>query len=232
MRPNRTIVRNMRNDYQDQIGQHVDRVFREPIMCSLIVARDDREECMTPKGYDYGAVPHSPVTMSELAQLKATAGFTDADARALLRAGEILVPAAEAMVDEWRGSIGKQEYLSHWFVGPSGIPDDAYKSAVKPRFVQWVKDVCTRPFDQAWLDYQEEIGLRHTPQKKNKTDGIATPPLVPLRYILAFAPPILAAAHTRLANAEDAAEMQAAWTKAVMLTLTLWARPFARDGLW
>jgi len=26
--------------------------------------------------------------------------------------------------------------------------------------------------------------------------------------------------------------MQAAWTKAVILTLTLWARPFARDQLW
>ena len=184
------------------------------------------------QGYDYGTVPRSPVTLKELDELKATAGFTEQDAQALKRAGDILIPAAEAMVDEWRGIIGKQAHLGHWFTGLDGEPDAGYKSAVKPRFVQWVKDICTRPFDQSWLDYQEEIGLRHTPEKKNKTDGRNTPPLVPLRYILAFAPPILAAAHTRLARADNAAPMQAAWTKAVILTLTLWARPFARDQLW
>jgi hypothetical protein len=193
---------------------------------------ETREKQMNPKGYDYGAVPPSPVTLAELDQLKATAGFTEADARALKKAGDILIPQAEAMVDEWRGIIGKQEHLGHWFVGPDGKPDDTYKAAVKARFVQWVRDVFVQPFDQAWLDYQEEIGLRHTPAKKNKTDGAVTPRLVPLRYLLGFAPPILAAAHARLADAEDSAAMQAAWTKAVMLTLTLWARPFTRDGLW
>jgi hypothetical protein len=187
---------------------------------------------MTPKGYDFGRVPPSPVTLEELNQLNAAAGFTDADAHALKRAGEILVPQAEAMVDEWRGIIAKQEHLRHWFAGPDGKPDDSYKAAVKPRFVQWVADICTRPFDQAWLDYQEEIGLRHTPEKKNSTDGKSTPALVPLRYILAFTPPILAAAHSRLAGVRDAAAMQSAWTKAVMLTLALWARPFSREGLW
>jgi len=164
--------------------------------------------------------------------LKATAGFTDADSLALKKAGQILIPQAEAMVDEWRNIIGSQEHLWHWFAGPEGTPDDSYKSAVKPRFVQWVKDLCTRPFDQDWLNYQEEIGRRHTPEKKNRTDGKRTPPLVPLRYILAFTPAILAAAHARLAGAENGADMQAAWTKAVMLTLSLWARPFTRDGLW
>jgi hypothetical protein len=32
---------------------------------------------------------------------------------------------------------------------------------VKRRFVQWVIDTCARPRDAAWLNYQEEIGLRH-----------------------------------------------------------------------
>jgi len=39
---------------------------------------------------------------------------------------------------------------------------------LKRRFVQWVVDVAIRPHDRAWLDYQEEIGLRHTPEKKIK----------------------------------------------------------------
>jgi hypothetical protein len=56
---------------------------------------------------------------------------------------------------------------------------------VKARFVQWVVDAVSRPRDQACLDDQEEIGLRHTPAKK-QTDGAHTPPVVPLRYLLAF----------------------------------------------
>jgi len=37
-----------------------------------------------------------------------------------------------------------------------------------------------------WLDYQEEIRLRHTPEKKNQKDGTQTYSLVPLRYLVAF----------------------------------------------
>jgi hypothetical protein len=70
-------------------------------------------------------------------------------------------------------------------------------------------DLCRRERDQAWLDYQEEIGLRHTPAKKNKTEEAHTPDVV-----------------------------HQAWAKSVLLTLTLWMRPYegtlcqARLGLW
>jgi hypothetical protein len=30
---------------------------------------------------------------------------------------------------------------------------------------------CTRDFDQIWLDYQHEVGLRHHRAKKNRADG-------------------------------------------------------------
>jgi len=33
-------------------------------------------------------------------------------------------------------------------------------------------------------------------------------------------------------SAEDVERMHAAWTKAVMLTIALWARPYAKEGLW
>ncbi|TCO95499.1 protoglobin [Chthoniobacter flavus] len=119
-------------------------------------------------GYDYGThrVAVSPVSMEEFAQLKATADFTEEDERYLKMAGEVLSDQAEAMVNVWRERIGAQEYLARVFFGPDGKPDDRYKAAVKRRFVQWVVDLCTRPFDQAWLDYQEEIALRHLPEKK------------------------------------------------------------------
>ena len=89
-------------------------------------------------------------------------------------------------MDSWRAVIAAQPHLAKWFVGPDGRPDDEYKARVKKRFVQWVLDACFRPHDQAWLDYQQEIGMRHTPAKKNQTDHAQTPSVVPLRYLIAF----------------------------------------------
>src|ERR1700693_3821613 len=121
------------------------------------------------------------------------------------------------------------------FQKPEAQPHDRYKAAVKPRFVQWVIDTCRRPHDQAWLDYQEEIGLRHTPQKKNKTDDRHTPANVPLRYLIAFVPVVTDIRRFLAAVIEGAAELAAvesAWTKAVHLHVTLWSRPYAKEGRW
>jgi hypothetical protein len=119
-------------------------------------------------GYDYGTVPRSPVRLDELEQLKQAVGFTEGDHDNLQMASAILVPQAEEMVSAWRKKIGEQPHLLASFVGPDGQPDEGYKAAVKARFVQWVVDICTRPFDEAWLDYQDEIAKRHTPIKKMK----------------------------------------------------------------
>jgi Protoglobin len=187
-------------------------------------------------GYDYGKVGRSPLTLNDLERLQETAGFTEDDRRALDQAADILEEEAESLVDEWREIIGGHEQLARWFFGHDGKPDDRYKAAVKPRFVRWVTDTCRRPFDQVWLDYQYEIGLRHTPAKKNATDRAATPPLVPLRYMIAFIVPVVAAAKkrfdSRAASAEDAERMHAAWTKAVVLSIAIWAMPYTREGLW
>lgn len=189
-------------------------------------------------GYDYGTTraARSPVTLDELRALEQTVDWTPDDVRALALAAEVLRDQAEAVVDSLRARIGKQPHLAKWFVGPDGAPDDAYKAAVKRRFVQWVIDTCTRPRDQAWLDYQEEIGLRHTPAKKNATDGAQTPSVVPLRYLIAFTAPTVIGIRPFLASkghdAETVDRMQQAWTKSVLLHITLWSRPYTHDGLW
>jgi hypothetical protein len=182
------------------------------------------------RGYDYGKVQHSPVTLDDFKRLQSVVGFTDEDRQALHRAGALLADEAEEFVDGWRKIIGSQKHLSEWFFGPDHKPDDNYKAAVKPRFVQWVVDTFRRPFDQKWLDYQEEVALRHTPEKKNKTDGAEAPPVVPLRYLLAFAVPVLADIRAHLSqkdlSADEIDRLHAAWTKAVILTLALWSRPY------
>jgi hypothetical protein len=189
-------------------------------------------------GYDYGTsrAAHSPVTPEDLRALEASLGWTAADAEALRAAGAVLCPQAEAMVDSWRAEIGRQPHLVQSFFGPDGKPDDHYRAAVKRRFVQWVVDTCTRPRDQAWLDYQEEIGLRHTPAKKNRTDETHTPNVVPLRYLLTFVGPVAASARRFLdGHGLSAAEIDAmcqAWSKAVLLHAVLWSRAYVREGLW
>jgi Protoglobin len=189
-------------------------------------------------GYDYGTprAAHSPLKLNELRELEATVGWTRQDDEALKMVGEVLRDQAEALVDHWRGHIAEQAHLVKWFFGPDGTPDDNYKTAVKKRFVQWVIDACTKPRDQAWLDYQEEIGLRHTPAKKNRTDRTATPSVVPLRYLFAFIAPTILDAKVFLAKkghtARDVEMMHEAWTKTVVLHLTLWSRSYAKAELW
>jgi hypothetical protein len=189
-------------------------------------------------GYGYGSseVARSPLSLEELRQLEQTVGWSEKDAQVLRHHAELLHKNAEAMVDSWRAVIGSQPHLVKWFFGPDGKRDDQYAAGIKPRFVRWVIDVATRPHDQAWLDYQEEIGLRHTPAKKNRTDHRETPPLVPLRYLLAFLPQVTLGARKFLAGAglsgKELTQLEDAWTKAVQLHVTLWTRPYAKEGLW
>lgn len=189
-------------------------------------------------GYDYDAHvdARSPVTLEELRQIEQTIGWTEDDARTLRRHGEIFTRHAEEMVDAWRAIIASQPHLAKWFFKPDGKPDETYKVRVKARFVQWVLDTCFRPHDQSWLDYQEEIGLRHTPAKKNQTDAADAPPLVPLRYVIAFGTSLALATRKFFVDAglqgERLQQLQDAWAKAVHLHITLWTRPYAREGLW
>ena len=197
---------------------------------------NDSEPAFTIPGYSWGRVPRSPVSMEDLRELKFTLDFTERDRTLLRQASDVITDHAEELVDGWRKIIGAHEFLARWFFAPDGKPDERYKAAVKKRFVRWVVDLVTRPFDQAWLDYQQEIGLRHTPEKKNATDHAETPPLVPLRYLLVFIVPVTQAVRPLLQksglSADEIDQIQVAWTKAVVLSVTLWTAPYAKEGLW
>ena len=188
-------------------------------------------------GYNFGSpeVAQSPLSAEDLLHLEQTLGWTLADELLLRKHAALFEAQAEHMVDSWRAVIGAQPHLAQWFVGPDGQPDDEYKTRVRRRFVQWVVDVATRPHDRAWLNYQEEIGLRHTPAKKNKTDSRHTPPVVPLRYLWAFVPVVTEVRNFFESAISDSAELTAlerAWTKVVHLHVVLWTRPYTSEGLW
>jgi hypothetical protein len=183
-------------------------------------------------GYAYGApaLARSPVTLDELALLERALLLGDDDRARLKQAGAILGPRAEAILDVWYGFVGSHPFLLESFVAPGGEPDGRYLAAVRARFGQWILDVCERPHDQAWLDYQHEIGLRHTRAKKNRTDGVSAPAHIRLRYVLALVYPITATIRPFLEEsglpAADVEAMHQAWSKAVLLHATLWAAAY------
>jgi hypothetical protein len=86
--------------------------------------------------------------------------------------------------------------------------------------------LATRAPAQAWLDYQQEIGLRHTREKRTVTDSAPSPDHIPLRYLLAFTTVVITSARDYLAasgaSEDGVTRMYAAFTKFVMLHVTVW----------
>jgi Protoglobin len=192
---------------------------------------------MTASGYVYGTaeVARSPVTGEELERLKESVLFTAEDERALRMAGDVLEDQVEDVLDVWYGFVGDHEHLIRYFSDAEGRPDTEYLGRVRRRFGQWILDTCRRTYDQEWLDYQQEIALRHTRDKKNRTDGAyETPDHIGLRYMVAFIYPITATIKPFLAkkghSAEDVDKMHQAWFKSVVLQVTLWCYPYVKNG--
>jgi hypothetical protein len=187
-------------------------------------------------GYTYGtdAVARSPVGLQELELLKATLLLGDDDLAALRRSGEVLAPRVEEILDVWYGFVGANPHLLAAFSGPDGQPDQAYLAAVRQRFGRWILDTARADYDQAWLDYQHEIGLRHHRSGKNRTDGAGAADHIPLRYVLALLVPITTTLKPFLAEGgaapEEVEAMHQAWVKAVLLQVILWSHPYVRDG--
>lgn len=188
-------------------------------------------------GYRLGdpALPKSPLTPDDLAELKASLLFGDADVGALRRAHDVLQDQIEAILDVWYGFVGATPHLLAYFGdATTGQPIDAYLAAVRRRFGQWILDTCRADYDAAWLAWQDEIGRRHHRTGKNRTDGASAAPHIALRHLLALVLPISATMKPFLANkghgAAEVEAMHAAWTKAVLLQAILWSRPYVRDG--
>jgi len=194
---------------------------------------------MCPKdipGYHYGspAVATSPVSLGEFDLLKQAVLFNEEDEKYLHLAGEVLADQLPEVLDVWYGHVMGRSFLLHYFNRLDGQTDLDYLTAVRRRFSQWILDTCHRPYDQDWLNYQQEIGLRHHRSKKNQTDKVASVPHIPLRYLVAFIYPITATIKPFLANKghspEEVEKMFQAWFKSVVLQVTLWCHPYVKEG--
>lgn len=188
-------------------------------------------------GYTYGTevVAKSPLSIEEFELLKQTVLFTEEDEKYLHLAGEVLQDQIEAVLDLWYSFVGSHSHLAYYFSKAENHQMiEEYLAAVRKRFHQWILDTCNRSYDQDWLNYQQEIGLRHTHAKKNQTDRVQSVPHIGLRYMIAFIYPITATIKPFLAkkghSSEDIEKMFQAWFKSVVLQVTLWSYPYAKEG--
>jgi Protoglobin len=184
-------------------------------------------------GYTYGQTAQSPISIADLDLLKKTVLFGEDDEKYLRMAGEVLKDQTDDVLDLWYGYVGGNEHLLHYFT-KNAQPNMDYLIAVRARFGQWISDLCNRPYDQTWLNYQHEIALRHHTSKKNQTDNVDTVPIIHYRYMTAFIFPITFTIKGFLGknghSDTDIEKMYAAWFKAVTLTVILWTYPYINKG--
>jgi hypothetical protein len=188
-------------------------------------------------GYSFGEaeVEVSRVSVEDLVRLKESAHFTDEDEAFLRRAGEVLTDQTETIVNYWRaGIIASIPNLAKHSRAPDGTPLPEYLARSNRRFQQWILDTCMRPYDQDWINYQQEIARRHTTAGKNRVDGVESTAYVPLRDVIAFIAvmndtirPYLSA---RGDKPEDVEMMHLAWCKSMQIQLALWIGPYADEG--
>jgi hypothetical protein len=192
-------------------------------------------------GYTYGtsSVSRSPVSLADFELMKRSALFGDDDVTYLRRSHDIVADQVEAILDVWYGFVGSQPHLLASFTGKTdgttdGKPLPAYLEAVRKRFGRWILDTARAQYDQAWLDYQHEIGLRHHRAKKNATDHAASTAIVPFRDLFALIFPVTFTLRPFLAkkghSATEVDQMHAAWVKSCLLQLTLWSHPYVKIG--
>ena len=189
-------------------------------------------------GYTLGeeSVPDAPISMAEFDRLQQSVMFTEEDEKHLQVAGEILEPQIDDILDLWYGFVGNHDFLLQYFAHPEGGPIDEYLDRVRARFGQWIRDTCDTPYDEAWLNYQFEIGRRHHRTKKNRTDDVDAVPNIDLRYVIAFIYPITATIRDFLDDGDHSAEevdaMYHAWFKSVVLQVSLWSYPYVSEDDW
>jgi len=188
-------------------------------------------------GYTYGTgvVARSPVTLGDFELMKKSALFGDEDIKYLRLSHDVVKDQVEAILDVWYGFVGSTPHLLASFTGKDdGKPLGDYLGAVRKRFGQWILDTARAEYDQKWLDYQHEIGLRHHRTKKNRTDAAASTGIIPFRDLFLLISPVTLTLKPFLSKeahaAEDVEKMSAAWVKSCLLQVTLWSHPYVKDG--
>lgn len=203
----------------------------------LLSAEISAQQPQVPSGYTYGTkeISKSPFTLEELKLLEQSLLFSDEDVKYLRMSHDILKGQTNEILDVWYGFVGGTPQLVYFFGNKkTGKPDGEYLAKVRERFKMWVLQTAEADYNQDWLNYQYEIGLRHYTTKKNKTDNVNSVPIINYRYIPALTIPVITTLKPFLAktgaSAVDVEKMQNAWLKSVLLQTILWGQPYMKNG--
>ncbi|MBC7934079.1 MAG: protogloblin ApPgb [Rhizobacter sp.] len=207
------------------------------IAAVLISARSFSQTAQTPHGYIYGTnqVATSPFSLADLKLLQQSLLFTEDDIKYLKMSHDILNGQTNDILEVWYGFVGATPQLLYFFSNKTtGKPEADYLAKVRKRFEMWILQTAEANFDQNWLNYQYEIGLRHYATKKNKTDNAHSVPIINYRYIPALTIPVTATLKPFLAkkgaSADDVDKMYNAWVKSVLMQTILWGQPYIQKG--
>jgi len=203
----------------------------------IITLKSAAQETKVPHGYTYGTkeVAKSPFTLEELKLLEQSLLFSEEDVKYLRMSHDILKGQTDEILDVWYGFVGSTPQLVYFFGNTkTGKPDGEYLAKVRLRFKMWILQTAEAKYDQDWLNYQYEIGLRHYTTKKNKTDKVTSVPVINYRYIPALTIPVTTTLKPFLAktgaNAADVDKMYNAWLKSVLMQSILWGQPYMKKG--
>jgi hypothetical protein len=203
----------------------------------FVAAGTYAQDSKVPAGYTYGTklVAKSPFTLADLKLLQQSMLFTEEDVKYLKMSHDILKDQTNEILDVWYGFVGGTPQLLYFFGNKTtGKPEGEYLAKVRERFGRWILQTAEANYDQDWLNYQYEIGLRHYTTKKNKTDKATAVPIVNYRYIPALTIPVTTTLKPFLAkkgaSAEDVEKMHNAWIKSVLMQAILWGQPYMKKG--
>ncbi|CAL1521335.1 protoglobin domain-containing protein [Chitinophaga sp. MM2321] len=169
----------------------------------------------------------SSIDALTLVKLKRMMLFTYEDEQYLTKAGAVLAPHAEEILDKWHEQLLANNYLAHYFIS-SGTTDPDYMQSLRPHFRGWINQLCERPENRRWSEFEERI-ITQLQSKNVPIDDLSPLSTIYLRYMSTFIFPISEAGRYFLNTAgyttTETARMHQAWYKAVSFSLLLWTYP-------
>ena len=179
-----------------------------------------------------------PVSMKELRMSSRPPSCSPRTTSPRLRMSlEVLRPQVEDVLDVWYGFVGSTPHLLDRTsaIRSTGEPDGDYLAAVRASGSG--SGSSTPPsaeYDEEWLAWQHEIGLRHHSTKKNRTDGGKGPSIVHFSHMVALTIPVTTTLRPFLEKGDHTPEevdrMHQAWVKSVLLQTILWSHAYVNDG--
>lgn len=212
------------------------KILSIAIICCIAI-NGYAQTTKNPSGYTYGTakVSKSPFSLDDLKLLQQSLLFGEDDIKYLKMSHDILKDQTNDILDVWYGFVASTPQLVYFFGNKNtGKPEGEYLAKVRERFGMWILQTAEANYNQDWLNYQYEIGLRHYSTKKNKTDKVNSVPLIYYRYIPALTIPVTTTLKPFLAkkgaSAEDVEKMYNAWVKSVLMQAILWGQPYMQKG--